>query len=378
MTFQLSEEERSELRDAARRLLVDRSTSLHVRQLLDDEAGYDTALWSSIAELGWPAIPIPEDLGGMGASYTDLAVILHELGRQLTPSPLISNTIAARALQAGANTALADELVPGLAAGETVLGVALSSLGGSYDSSQLSVRSRTTSPGVVLHGTARFVPDGHVADALVVAAAHDDGGVTLTVVDTSAPGVAITAEDTFDRTRRLASVALDNVEVAGDRLLGDPGSMADTYEQTVGLGAIAAVLDAVGAAERILEVSTEYAKGRMQFDRPIGSFQAVKHHLANMFTDVEASRAAAAFAVDTLDAGSDIRHAAAVAKSFAGPACVRVASLAVQVHGGIGFTWEHDAHLFLKRVSLDEALFGTPKWHRQYLATALLEERLEV
>jgi alkylation response protein AidB-like acyl-CoA dehydrogenase len=373
--FQLSDDERSELRETARRLLLDRSSSSQVRQLLDDAIGYDQALWSSIADLGWPAIHIPDEYGGTGASYADLAVILHELGRQLTPSPMLASAVVgAAALVSAPNEVLATELLPGVASGATVLAPALSNIGGSYEPARLSVRWSNRYGSVVLDGTARFVPDAHVAAHIVVAATNDDGAVTLVVVDRTAEGIAVTVEPAFDQTRRLATVTFEGVGVDRDRLLADPGTSAALYEHLVSVGAIASVCDAVGAAEHVLEISNAYAKQRFQFGRPIGSFQAVKHHLANMLIDVEASRAAATFAVDALDRGGDVRHAAAVAKSFAGPACSRVAGLAIQVHGGIGFTWEHDAHLFLKRTRLDEALFGTAKWHRQHLATMLIDD----
>jgi alkylation response protein AidB-like acyl-CoA dehydrogenase len=375
----LSDDERSELRDAARGLLTDRSSSLRVRDLLDDETGHDAALWLAMAELGWQAIPIPGVYGGLGAHPVDFAVILHELGRQLTPAPFLSSiVIGAGALIASPNETLAAEVLPAVAAGEAVLSAALSSERGSYDASQLSVRASSASGGIVLDGVARFVLDAHIADQIVVAARTDDADVTLALVDRNAPGVTVAVEPSFDRTRRLAKVTLNDVRVAADRLLDEPGSSTEAHERLVAIGAIAAVCDAVGAAERVLEMSTEYAKSRMQFGRPIGSFQAVKHHLANMLTDVEASRAAATFAVEALESGFDVRHAAGVAKSFAGPACARVAGLAVQVHGGIGFTWEHDAHLFLKRINLDEALFGTAKWHREYLARILIDDRLAI
>ncbi|MGD9703739.1 MAG: acyl-CoA dehydrogenase family protein [Acidimicrobiia bacterium] len=375
----LSDDERIELRDAARRLLVDRSSSGRVRELLDDPDGFDRSLWSSMAELGWPAIHIPAELGGMGASYADLAVILHELGRQVTPSPLVpSALVGGSALIGATNADLASELLPDVAAGERLLAVALTGVGGSYDPHQLSVRWAAGSGSVTVNGAARFVLDAHVADHLVVAATEDEGRVTLAVVDRLAPGVHVAVEPTIDRTRRLATVTLDDVTVPDARLLTEPGAATDLHGRIAAIGAIAMVCDAVGAAERILEIATDYAKQRFQFGRPIGSFQAVKHHLANMFTDVEASRAAAVHAVDVLDDGGDVRHAAAIAKSFAGPACARVASLAIQVHGGIGFTWEHDAHLFLKRAKLDEAMFGSPRRHRQHLASLLIDEQLAI
>ncbi len=369
----LSDAERDEFRDSARRLLADRSASGQVRALLDDETGFDRSLWSSMAELGWFAIHIGESHGGMGASYGDLAVILHELGRQVTPAPVLGSVlVGAEALIRSSNEGLAAELLPGVASGEIVLAAALAGESGSHAPDRLTVSCTTAGP-TVLDGVARFVLDAHVADHLVIAAANGEGGVTLAVVDRSAPGVTVEVEPSFDRTRRLARVTLDQVAVDDARLLGRPGADRALFERLVAVGAIGAVCDAVGAAERVLEIANTYAKERFQFERPIGSFQAVKHHLANMLVDVESSRAAATIAIDALDGGDDPRSAAAIATSFAGPACTRVAHTAVQVFGGIGFTWEHDAHLFLKRVRLDEALFGTPAWHRQHLAAELLD-----
>ena len=377
--FHMSDEERAELRDTARRLLGERSSSPQVRGLLDDATGYDQSLWASMAELGWLAINISDEHGGMGASYTELAVILHELGRQVTPSPMLASIVlGAGALSASANDGLASALLPGVATGETVLAAALSNAAGSYEPARASVGWGIVEGSVVLDGTARFAPDAHVADHLVVVASDTSGDATLAIVDRRAAGVTVEVEPTFDRTRRLCRVTFDAVAVGDDRLLAEPGHGADLHHRVVALGAIAAMCDAVGAAEHILEISNQYAKERFQFGRAIGSFQAVKHHLANMFTDVEASRAAVVQAVDVVDHGGNIRHAAAIAKSFAGPACARAAALAVQVHGGIGFTWEHDAHLFLKRTRLDDAMFGTAKWHRQYLATLLIDEKMAI
>jgi alkylation response protein AidB-like acyl-CoA dehydrogenase len=377
--FRLSDDERIELRDTARRLLSERSSSLLVRSLLDDPAGYDSGLWASMAELGWSAISVSEGHGGMGASFTDLAVILHELGRQVTPSPMLASIVmGAGALSASSNADLASAVLPGVASGETLLTAVISNVAGSYEPARASIGWRSESGTIVLDGAARFVLDAGVADHLVVTAADDTGGVTLALVDRTAAGISVEVEPTYDRTRRLGRVTFDSVAVAEDRLLTDPGRGGELHQHVVALGAVATMCDAVGAAEHVLEISNQYAKDRFQFNRPIGSFQAVKHHLANMFTDVEASRAAVVHAVDAIDGGGDVRHAAAVAKSFAGPACARVAALAVQVHGGIGFTWEHDAHLFLKRTKLDDALFGTAKWHRQYLATLLIDEQMAI
>jgi len=372
----LADDERDELRTTARRLLGERSSSTQVRAFLDDPVGFDRELWSTMGELGWLAIHVPEELGGMGASFSDLAVVLHELGRQLTPSPLVASAVlGAAALGRGSNRALASELVPGIASGELLVAVALSGTSGSYDPACATVGFAPGGGGIVLDGVCRFVPDAHVADRIVVSASDVAGAVVLAVVDRGQPGVTVELEPTHDRTRRLSMVTLEAVEVADDRRLCEPGEGGPLHAHLTALGAIAVLCDAVGAAEHVLEITTEYAKQRHQFGRPIGSFQAVKHHLANMLIDVEASRAAVTAAAEAVDDDDDVLHAAAVAKSFAGPACSRVTGLAIQVHAGIGFTWEHDAHLFLKRTALAEALFGSPKWHRRHLAGLLIDER---
>jgi alkylation response protein AidB-like acyl-CoA dehydrogenase len=369
----LSQQERDELRDAGRKLLVERSSSTHVRALLDDPLGFDRTLWAQMAELGWLAIHIPEVAGGMGASFADLAVILHELGRQVAMAPVLGSVVlGGSALMAAENDDLAVSLLPDIAGGERIVTVASANAGGSYEPSQLGVRWQPESGGVRLAGMARFVPDAHVADELIVAATDARGDVCVALIDARAAGVEVRPEATYDATRRLCSVQLD-VVVDDRRLLGEPGRSADLHERLTAVGAVAVAVDALGAAERMMEISAAYARERIQFGRPIGSFQAVKHHCANMLVAVEASRALVLYAAELFDAPADeLSLAAAAVSSFSIPACADACSLAVQVHGGIGFTWEHDAHLFLKRVKLDEALFGRPGWHRRRLGARVL------
>lgn len=369
--MQLSDDERDELRSAARKFLDAEAGSERVRALLDDERGHDPRVWGTVADLGWPAIHVPEAHGGMGASYTDLVVILHELGRHVAPTPFLSSAVlGAEALLLATNDAVRADLLPSVIGGERIVTVAGPT--GSCESGALGV-TWSTGNGLRLDGTARFVPDAHVADGIVVVARDASGGVTMALVEPNAAGVRIAVEPTFDRTRRLARVDLDGVAVDDSKLLGQPGAMQAQHRRLTSLGAIAVCADALGAAEHMLEVSSAYAKQRMQFGRAIGSFQAVKHHCANMLVAVEASRAAVAYAAQVLDDPSEnVDMAASVAKSFVGPACADSCQLAVQVHGGIGFTWEHDAHLYLKRAKLDEALFGTASWHRRRVAAAVL------
>jgi alkylation response protein AidB-like acyl-CoA dehydrogenase len=371
--MQLSDEERDDLRDTARKFLDSEVSSAHVRALLDDETGFDRSVWSKMADLGWLGIHVPEADGGMGATYTDVVVVLHELGRHVAPTPFLSAAIlAAEALRTPANEQLRREWLPAIVKGERIATVAAAGPSGSCEPRRLGVSWRVNG-GVRVDGVARFVPDAHIADAVIIAASDSDGRVTFGLVETPATGVRVTVEPTVDQTRRLCRVELDDVAVADDQLLGPPGEQTLLHRRVTSLGAVAVCADALGAAERMLEVSTQYAKERQQFGRPIGSFQAVKHHCADMLMAVEGSRAAVAHASSALDDPiGDVDEAASVAKSYAGPGCADVCQTAVQVHGGIGFTWEHDAHLHLKRAKLDEALFGSTSWHRRRLAEGVL------
>jgi alkylation response protein AidB-like acyl-CoA dehydrogenase len=287
--------------------------------------------------MGWTGIHVPEELGGAGAGYDALAVILHEMGRHLTTSPyLASSVLATEALLRAPKREAAARYLPRLVAGE--------------------IRAAVRLPAHPL------VLDAAGADLLIE---EIDSGQIVAIEEFSCTPVP-----TVDRTRRLYEVQSDGPPAA---LLAEAGGSGEGLMQRVAAsGSIAAAADAAGAAERITELTTEYAKNRVQFGKPIGSFQAVKHHCADMVIAVEASRAAVRAAFEALgDPEGEALLAADIASSYCGPACSRVCGLAVQVHGGIGFTWEHDAHLFMKRAKLDESLFGTPLWHRRRMAATV-------
>ena len=371
--MQLGDDERDELRASARKMLDSQCSSEDVRALMDDVRGHAPALWSAIAELGWLAIHAPEEFGGMGASYTDLAVIIHELGRRVAPTPFLASAVlGTEALLGSSNSAVQSDWLPSILGGERILTVANAGMHGSYSPAGLGVKW-SADGGVTFNGVARYVPDAHVANGVVVVAVDDAGKLTAAVVEPTANGLKIEVERTVDQTRRMCKVSLSDVKVSDDQLLVPAGQAAELHARITDVGAIAVAVDSVGAAEHMLEVTSQYAKERMQFGRPIGSFQAVKHHCANMLISVEGSRAACTYATDALDSGGDVGIAASVAKSFAGLACAESNHLAVQVHGGIGFTWEHDAHIYLKRVKLNEALFGTTSWHRRRVGGSLVD-----
>jgi alkylation response protein AidB-like acyl-CoA dehydrogenase len=371
----LSLAERDELRSAARSLVDRESTSDRVRAVVADDPGFDRALWDRMVELGWNSIHVPADLGGAGAGYPELGVVLRELGRGIVPSPFLASAVlASAALTLADNRGLSSELLASLVAGESLGSVAFASTGGSYDVSRSTTGWERADTAVRLHGSAGFVLDADVADVLIVAARDPGGATGAFAIDATSPGVQVVRTATVDITRRLFTVSFDDVVVGGNRMLCEPGPRAEELlGQVLAVGVIAAACDATGAAEQVLERSADYAKERVQFDKPIGSFQAVKHHCANMAIAVEASRAAVHAAADALD--GDARGwstTAAVTSSYVGPACAQACALGLLVHGGLGFTWEHESHLYLKRAKLDELLFGTPSWHRRQLARSVI------
>jgi alkylation response protein AidB-like acyl-CoA dehydrogenase len=370
----LTVEERDELRSAARSLLARDSSVERVRATIAGSPGFDRQLWDAVVALGWPAIHVPATLGGADCGFADLAVVLHELGRALTPSPFLASAVLATgALTLADNRAVADPLLPRLASGEALASVAFAGVDGSYEPSRLTATWRSNGSTLRLAGTSGFVLDADAADVLVVAARSGDGTVAAIAVDASAGGVRVERVATVDETRRVFVVAFDDVDVAHDRVLCDPGARSEQlFEHVLAIGAIAAACDATGTAERALEQAAEYARERVQFGKPIGSFQAVKHLCADMAIAVEASRSATAAAAAALDGDPASWIAtAAITSSYVGPACANACALGLRVHGGIGFTWEHESHLFLKRVKLDEVLFGSPSWHRRRLADAV-------
>jgi alkylation response protein AidB-like acyl-CoA dehydrogenase len=356
--------EQEMLRDAARSYLAERVPATRVRELMETDAGFDAALWDEIAEMGWPSMAVPEEYGGAGFSFMELGVVVEEMGRALTPAPFFSSVVlGANALLIAGDDAQRREFLPDVAAGTRRVALAAG------DGGPPSVQAEASAGGWRLNGTAPFVIDGHTADLLVVAARHADG-VDLFVVDAAADGVAAQRLETMDMTRKQASIDLADAPAAAR--LGSAGSGSAALERVYDVAAAMLAYEQVGAAQRCLEMSVGYAKERVQFGRPIGSFQAIKHKCADMLVAVEGARSAAAYAGWALsNADEDLPVAAALAKAHCSDAFFRVAAETIQVHGGIGFTWEHDAHLYFKRAKTDQLLFGGPAVWRAKLADRL-------
>ena len=363
-------EERDALRETARRLLDNESSPERVRAVMEEPVGHDANLWRTMAGLGWHGLAVAEEYGGAGYSFAELAVVLEELGRHLTPSPFFSTAVlGASALLAGADERTKSDLLPRLCAGELIVALATAPIprGG-------GPTVQRTPSGYLLDGMAAFVADAHVAHLLVVAANHreDPDSATLFLLDRHAEGVSVRVLPTLDRTRRLCEVRFERVTLEPEAVLGEPSHAAPLVDWIVDKAAVALAADCVGGAERVMEMCADYASHRVQFGRPIGTFQAIKHRCADMLILVEASRAAAEEAARTSPSKPGPSTSAAVAKSYAGDAYARIASDGIQLHGGVGFTWEHDIHLYFKRAKLNQVWFGDPSWHRSRLANLLL------
>ncbi len=360
-------EEQDQLRDFVRQFLEEKSAEDTVRELMDTEKGYDDAVWSQMAEqMGLPALAIPEEFGGQGYGWVELVVVLEEMGRALLCAPFFSTSVLATSTLLCADDAdAAGEYLPNIASGELTATLALTEENGRWDESGVTATAEASSDGWTLNGAKHYVIDGHTA-GLILVAARTAAGVSIFAVDGDAEGLTRTPLSTMDQTRKQAKLELDGV--AG-RLVGTEGAGWDTITKVLDRAAVGLAAEQVGGAQKVLEMSVEYAKDRIQFGRPIGSFQAIKHKCADMLLEVESAKSAAYYAAWCASEDNDELPAmASLAKSYCSEAYFHAASENIQIHGGIGFTWEHPAHLYFKRAKSSELLFGDPTYHRELLA----------
>ncbi len=370
MEFAFSEEQ-EELRRYVRQWLDERSPSSEVRKLMESVDGYDQAQWRAMAEMGWQAMAVPEDYGGAGFGFLELFVILEEQGRSLLCAPFFSSVVlAGTALLEGGSEVQKSEWLPRIASGDTTATVAHAEPG--LRGRDAHTTARRTADGWLIAGTKTNVIDGHTADLLVVSA-MTGSDMELFLVPATSPGVHRRPLDTLDQTRKQAEIRLDGVTVPLESLLGDSEAGVDTLARVLDVGAVGLAAEQVGGAERCLEMAVDYAKERQQFGRPIGSFQAIKHKCADMLVRVEAAGAAAHYAAWTIATRADeARTAVPLAKAGCSETFTHCAGENIQIHGGIGFTWEHDAHLYLKRARSSEVMMGDPEHHRRRLADLVL------
>ncbi len=366
MDFAFSDEQ-EELRAAVRRFLSEKSPESEVRRLMDTDEGYDPAVWTQMAEqLGLQSLAIPEEFGGSGFSYLELTVVLEEMGAALLCAPFFSSVVlAANALLTCGDDEAKKTYLPGIASGETIATLALTEENGRWDAGGIACAAAPAGDGWLLEGHKTFVLDGHVAD-LVVVAARSAEGVSLFAVRGDAPGLDRRVLPTLDLTRKQARLEFSGTPAA---LIGSSGAAEPGLAKTLDLAAVALAAEQVGGARQVLDASVEYAKARIQFGRPIGSFQAIKHKCANMLLEVESAKSAAYYAAWAASEDSDeLPVVASLCKSYCSEAFFHAAGENIQIHGGIGFTWEHPAHLYFKRAKSSELLLGEPSYHRELLA----------
>jgi alkylation response protein AidB-like acyl-CoA dehydrogenase len=367
MNFAFSEEQ-DELRKTVRAFLDSKSPETEVRRLMETTEGSDPAVWSQMAgELGLVGLVIPEQYGGSGYSWVELGIVLEEMGRSLLCAPFFSTAVlAAHTLLLSGDEDQKMRHLPGIASGLTQATVAFTEPSGKWDESGITATATKSGSGEwAINGTKMFVLDGHTADDIFVAA-RTAAGVTLFHVQSDAPGLVRTALSTMDQTRKQAK--LEFTDVVGT-MVGMEGEGWNVLSKVLDLAAVGLAAEQVGGAQKVLDMAVEYAKVRVQFGRPIGSFQAIKHKCADMLLEVESAKSAAYYAMwCASEMNDELPSVASLAKAYCSEAYFHATAENIQIHGGIGFTWEHPAHLYFKRAKSSELLFGDPTYHRELLA----------
>lgn len=363
MDFGLSDEQH-QLKESARAFLSGECPTTFLRKAMASDDGYPRELYAHIAKLGWTGLIVPEKFGGAGLGMLDMAMILEEGGYAAMPGPfLFSSALAAGALKLGGSDQLNSKWLTAIAEGKAIGTVAVVESAGSIDTRDIKAVATKDGAGWRLDGAKMFVPYANIADFIVVAAKNDAGEICLFVVETKSPGVTIRSLKNLDLTRRVSSVELNRAPA--DQLVGG----ADLFAKLIDVAAVAIAADSLGGTERALEMAVDYSKVREQFGKPIGSFQALKHAAAEIVADVEPARAMLWYAAYAQDTGAaDASRTAAMAKARLCDIYSRGTDRAVLMHGGIGFTWEHDMHLWFKRARFNESCFGSPAFHRERVA----------
>ena len=359
--------EQEELRTVMRKFLATHSSESQVRSHMSAEAGFDSGLWKLMADqLGIQSLMIPEEYGGAGFTFGEMAVVLEEAGRALLCAPLFSTVImAANAILLSGDKIAAQTHLPGICEGRTIATVAIIEQPGKWTEDGIDIRAVKSDKGYHITGVKPYVLDGADADVLIVAA-RTEAGVSLFTVDAVETGIGITPLATLDQTRRQATITFTDTPV---QLLGTDGDGWNVLSGLLDISAAALACEQVGGAAQVLETTVDYVKTRKQFGRQIGSFQAVKHKLADMLVELESARSAAYFAATAVETESaELPIAASIAKTYCSTAFYHIAAESIQLHGGIGFTWEHSAHLYFKRAKSSEILLGSPMHHRELIA----------
>jgi alkylation response protein AidB-like acyl-CoA dehydrogenase len=372
MNFGFNEEQEL-LRSTARKFLENECPSEVVRTLMDTPEGMTPALWGKLAEQGWLGLITPEAYDGMGLGLVDLVVLMEEMGRAVVPGPYFSTVLLGGLgiLEAGTE-AQKKEWLPKIAAGEKRVTLAWMEPSAQLGPEGVTLAAAEKGGRFTLSGTKLFVPDAHTADAVVVAARTGKSGaegISLFLVPKGAEGLAVTLLPTMDQTRKLCEVTLTDVSLGADARLGEVGGGWRALSRVLDRATVALCAEMCGGAQKVLDMTVEYAKIRQAFGRPIGSYQGVKHKAADMLVDVENSKSITYYAAWAMDEGvAEGPLAASMAKAYVSDAYRKVSAAGIQLHGGIGFTWEHDLHLYFKRAKGSEFTFGDATYHRERVA----------
>jgi len=368
-------EEQELLRDSARRFLESECDTQFVRRRMAEPAAVTDEFWQKLAEQGWLGIIYPEENGGSGLELVDLVVLMEETGRVIMPGPFFSTVLLGGATIAEAGSqAQRQEWLPRIAAGNAKAALAWTEPNLRWDAAGIALPAHETSGGFTLSGTKLFVGDAHLADVLVTAARTRDGstmedGVSLFLVPKNTPGLTVTLLPTIDETRKLCEVRFDDVALPAGALLGELHQGWAPLSRVVARATVALAAEMCGGAQRVLDMTVAYAKIRIAFGKPIGSYQGVKHQAADMLVALENAKSLTYYAAWALDQKlEEAPLAVSMAKAAASDMARKVAGTGIQLHGGIGMTWEHDLQLYFKRAKASEVAFGDATWHRERVA----------
>jgi len=374
MNFGFNEEQEL-LRSTARKFFDNECASVTVRKLMDGPEGMTPDLWKKMAEQGWTGLIFAEEHGGMGLGFVDLVVLMEEMGRAVVPGPFFSTVLLGGLAVREAGTDVQKKAwLPKISSGEARATLAWMEPSAEMGARGITLQATAKGAGFQLSGTKLFVHDAHTADVIVVAARTSSGrnpedGVSLFLVPKGTPGMSVTLLPTMDQTRKLCEVGLKDVVLGAEALMGQAGSGWAPLARVIDRATVALCAEMCGGAQKVLEMTVEYAKIRQAFGRPIGSYQGVKHKAADMLVDVENSKSITYYAAWAMDEGvPEGQLAVSMAKAYVSDAYRRVSGAGIQLHGGIGFTWEHDLHLYFKRAKGSEFTFGDATWHRERVA----------
>ncbi len=363
------------LKTTARDFLEKECPKSYVKQMETDERGYSPEVWKKIAELGWPGLPFPEEYGGSDGSFLDLAVLLEEMGRACFPGPFFSTVILSGLLVLDAGTGeQKSELLPKIASGDLILALALNEPSNSYEPSGVTLKATQDADSFILNGTKLFIPDAQVADYIICVArtkeTSDEDGISLFLVDAKVPGLTTTLLKTIGGDKQC-EVIFDKVKVSRDRIIGGLDKGWPAVERTIERAAIGKCAEMVGGGQQVIEMAVAYAKERHQFGRPVGSFQAIQFHCAEILTNVDISRYLTYEAAWKLSQGLPHKMEVAIAKAGVGDAYHRVVTIGHQVISGVGYTEDHDMHLYFNRAKAAELLYGNADFYREKVAQEL-------